>query len=163
MLSGLRSNKRLWSERVLTFTMVGLFDIRTTGFLARRNVTLICFDRLGSPSYMLTSFGIVTGCGCCSVSPKPLVAAQQYKRDHGCFPSGLTTLVKQKYLTEIPLDAIQQTKTLIQYHHTATQTIVYGLGENGIDDGGNVVFVIDSGNDFDPRADDYGYILEKRK
>ncbi len=54
------------------------------------------------------------------------LAAQQYKRDHGKFPPDSAALIKGKYLKEMPLDAMQQVKTKIQYRHTAKEILIYG-------------------------------------
>ncbi len=87
-----------------------------------------------------------------------ILAVQQYKRDHGHFPPDSAALIKGKYLKEIPLDGLQSFKAEIQYRHTPKQTVVYSLGDDGIDNDGNV-----DGNYYPTEGKDYGYILEGTK
>ena len=94
-----------------------------------------------------------------------ILAVQQYQREHGEFPVDSQALIKGNYLTEMPKDELQITQEKIRYRLTPKQFLVYSLGENGVDDGGNLA-VEDSGDlwePFDPIADDYGYAFERQQ
>ncbi len=87
-----------------------------------------------------------------------VLATQQYKRDHGDFPPDSATLIKEGYLKEMPLDALQYTKLNIKYKKTKTCTTVYSLGRDEIDNGGE-----DAELRYHHDQGDFGYVLESRK
>ncbi len=91
-----------------------------------------------------------------------VLAAQQYKRDHGAFPINIALMTKGNYLKEIPLDTQQTTKTEIQYRYSKKQIVVYSLGENNVDDGGRIVYSEAPIDLFDLRADDYGCLIKTK-
>lgn len=67
-----------------------------------------------------------------------LLAAQAYRRDHGEFPESLECLVPN-YLDAIPLDPSNLAGKSLRYRRdNPTSAVVWGLGEDNSDDGGQV-------------------------
>jgi hypothetical protein len=67
-----------------------------------------------------------------------LLGAQAYRRDQGEFPDSLSKLVP-KYLSTIPLDPFSPTGAPLLYRRDdPTHAVVWSLGEDGIDGGGDV-------------------------
>ncbi len=60
----------------------------------------------------------------------------RYKQDKGSYPESLDKLVTAGYLKEIPLDTFSD-KPLV-YKKTDDDFILYSVGPNFIDDGGQV-------------------------
>jgi hypothetical protein len=61
------------------------------------------------------------------------LAAQQYRRQHGSFPSELTALVPE-FLPRVPLDPYDGQP--IRYRVDNAKLVIYCLGRNRVDDGG---------------------------
>ena len=87
-----------------------------------------------------------------------VLAAQEYRRDHGNFPATLTDLVP-KYLDKIPSDPYDDSP--LKYRAEPAPPAVYSVYEDAIDNGGiDISFDEDNGIDGkDPL--DLGYLLLK--
>lgn len=82
-----------------------------------------------------------------------MLAAQAYQRDKGEFPESLDQLVPQ-YLEEVPLDPTNRSGGRILYRRdSANSAVVWGVAEDGNDDGG--VVESESG-----RPADVGFLLK---
>ena len=85
-----------------------------------------------------------------------VLAAQQYRREHGDFPPDAKALLDGGYLPEMPLDSLQSTKAFIQYRNTEDCVTVYSLGLDGIDQGGCEA-------DWNLQEGDLGVVLRRRR
>jgi hypothetical protein len=65
------------------------------------------------------------------------IAAERYKRDKGTYPESLAELQQAGYLKELPIDPWSD-KPLV-YRKTADGYILYSVGTNFTDDGGQSV------------------------
>jgi hypothetical protein len=74
-----------------------------------------------------------------------VLATQWYKREHGEFPEKIDDLL-DGYLDEIPLDPHDVKGGKLQYRRNVDGFTVWGLGQNGRDDGGRIGW--DSDDDF---------------
>lgn len=72
---------------------------------------------------------------CAAVAMHTLLAVERYRLKHGDFPADLNKLVPA-YLPKVPLDPIDAKP--IRYKRTADGVVVYSIGNNRTDDGGNV-------------------------
>jgi hypothetical protein len=66
-----------------------------------------------------------------------IIALKRYKNDIGEYPESLDELVSKNYLKEVPIDPFSG-ESLI-YKKTDGDFILYGVGENFEDEGGEVV------------------------
>ncbi len=66
------------------------------------------------------------------------LAAQIHRRRHGTFPPDLQSLVDGGLLPEVPLDPYARTRVPMLYRTGDAETVIYSIGENGIDDGGTI-------------------------
>ena len=82
-----------------------------------------------------------------------VLAAEKYKRVHSQFPPDAAALIKESTLQDMPLDALQTTKSTIQYRNSNSCVTVYSLGEDGIDDRGCSAQLVPT------LPGDYGYVL----
>ena len=83
------------------------------------------------------------------------LAAQAYRRDHGEFPEDPMTLVPS-YLDVWPVDPSDKTGQSIRYRReTSTSAVVWSVGTDGNDDGGEV-------NGPNSQSPDVGIILKAR-
>jgi hypothetical protein len=64
-----------------------------------------------------------------------VVAAERYRLEHGAWPESLDRLVPAE-MTEVPLDPFDGKP--LRYRRTAGGVVVYSVGEEGKDDGGQV-------------------------
>jgi hypothetical protein len=64
-----------------------------------------------------------------------LLAAEQYRREQGDYPRQLTDLVP-KYLADLPADPINGESLRMRYE--SDRFVVYGVGSNEQDDGGDI-------------------------
>ena len=71
-------------------------------------------------------------------------ALSAYKSDNGTFPETLDKLAP-KYIPELPTDYFAPGP--YHYERTATGYLLYGVGQNGKDDGGKSIFEEQSGGD----------------
>ena len=85
------------------------------------------YDRIGQLSWRLN-------CHCKAVIT--MAAILRYKKEKGAYPANLEELVIEKYLKELPIDPFSD-KPLV-YKKTDGNFILYGVGENFVDDGGEV-------------------------
>lgn len=93
-----------------------------------------------------------------------VLAAQKYKRDHGAFPPDSETLTENQYLSEMPLDAIQETKSEIKYLNNGDCVSVYSLWESSVDDGGckeNLTDSMDGNFGYFLRTPNFPALIEK--
>jgi hypothetical protein len=67
-------------------------------------------------------------------STLPLIAILRYKQDFGEFPENLDKLVETGYLKKIPIDPFSDNP--IVYKKTKDSFIIYSVGSNFVDDGG---------------------------
>ncbi len=68
-----------------------------------------------------------------------LLAAQAHRRDHGEFPENLAQLVP-RFLPSVPLDPFDPAAGPLRYRRDdALKAVVWSVGDDGIDGGGNVV------------------------
>jgi predicted house-cleaning noncanonical NTP pyrophosphatase (MazG superfamily) len=74
---------------------------------------------------------------CSTESLIAVIALLRYKKDKGSYPDNLQELVTAGYLKELPLDPYSD--KLSVYRRTDDNFILYSLGENFKDDGGEVV------------------------
>ena len=66
-----------------------------------------------------------------------VLAAQAYRRDHGEFPEKLSQLIPD-YLSSVPLDPLNPAGgTLLYRRDAASKSIVWSVGNDGVDGGGN--------------------------
>lgn len=72
-----------------------------------------------------------------SESTLVIIALIRYKQDTGGLPESLDELVKQNYLTKVPLDPFSDKP--ITYHKTVNNFILYSWGSNLKDNGGLVI------------------------
>jgi hypothetical protein len=70
------------------------------------------------------------------MSTRAAIAAEQYRRDHDGQPPGALDDLVPRYLDTTPADPY--TDAPLRYVRTATGYAVYGVGEDGKDDGGDV-------------------------
>jgi hypothetical protein len=92
------------------------------------------------------------------------LAIERYRRDHDdALPTSLDALVPA-YLTDVPLDPFNDGPLL--YRSTPSGYVVYSVGANGTDDGGDVRVPPQergpSGLLFQPRSRDEGVVVEYR-
>jgi hypothetical protein len=64
-----------------------------------------------------------------------VVAAERYRQEHGAWPESLDRLAPAQ-LTEVPLDPFDGRP--LRYRRTADGVVVYSVGEDGKDDGGQL-------------------------
>ncbi len=69
-----------------------------------------------------------------------ILAAQTYQRAHGEFPETLDPL-QDGYLDEVPADPYGAAGEAIHYRRDGDRAVVWSIGENGLDDLGDVQFV----------------------
>ena len=63
------------------------------------------------------------------------IALKRYQLKHGNYPADLNSLVPE-FLPAVPLDPVDGQP--LRYRHNADKTfLLYSVGENGVDDGGN--------------------------
>jgi hypothetical protein len=74
---------------------------------------------------------------CSTESLIAVIALLRYKKDKGSYPDNLQELVTAGYLKELPLDPYSDKPSV--YRRTDDNFILYSLGENFKDDGGEVV------------------------
>jgi hypothetical protein len=87
------------------------------------------------------------------VALEALVAAQAYRRDKGEFPESLSQLVPH-YLEGVPLDPCDPSGgTLLYRRDSATEAVVWSVGNDGMDSGGDVVST-------NGRPTDTGFVLK---
>jgi len=67
-------------------------------------------------------------------STLPLIAILRYKQDVGDYPENLDKLVEAGYLKKIPIDPFSDKP--LGYKKTDDDFIIYSVGLNGVDDGG---------------------------
>lgn len=66
------------------------------------------------------------------------IALKRYQLEHGNYPSDLNSLVTE-FLPKVPLDPVDGRP--LRYRRNADGTfLLYSVGENGLDDGGNPAF-----------------------
>jgi len=68
--------------------------------------------------------------------PAAALAIRLYEVDHGRRPEALADLVLE-YLPAVPQDPFAEAGRAIVYRPSAAHPIVYSVGENGVDDGGD--------------------------
>lgn len=73
------------------------------------------------------------------------VALQLYQRKEGAFPASLETLIDKRILTAIPTDPFSRTSEPIRYRLDSDRFVVWSIGDNELDDGGQVDLSIDVG------------------
>ncbi len=67
-----------------------------------------------------------------------VLASQQYQRIHGEFPSSMELLVP-KFLNSVPIDPIDAAGAPLRYRRETDGTaVVWSIGMDGVDDGGDV-------------------------
>ena len=68
---------------------------------------------------------------------KTLIALQLHNVEHGSYPATLDELVEKGYLTEVPRDLFHKDLAPLIYRSEPDGSLIlYSVGPNGIDDGG---------------------------
>jgi hypothetical protein len=110
--------------------------------------------RLGASAYrpLVESFGRGTAITRCTLVA---LALEQYRRKHGSWPAELAALVPD-FLPEIPADPFDGKP--LRFGRFDQGVVVYSVGRNGIDDGGQVEFKVTDDGSVE-RFKDYGIRL----
>jgi len=87
-----------------------------------------------------------------------VLAAQEYRRDHGNFPATLTDLVP-KYLDRIPRDPYEDSP--LKYRAKPTPPAIYSVYEDAIDNGGSDISYDEDDGIYGNDPLDLGYLLLK--
>jgi hypothetical protein len=91
---------------------------------------------------------------CRQAAAEAMLAAQAYHRSHGEFPMSLAELVPN-FLDAVPLDPCDPSGAMLLYRRDeASKAVVWSVGEDGTDSGGNVSFANNN------RASDVGFELK---
>lgn len=105
----------------------------------------VTFGSMMGPPVLLESFRIdVEACDRRFLEERVLqgallvtLAAQWYHREHGEFPDNLEQL-RGKYLQTVPVDPFSPTGAPLIYRRTPEGAIVYSVGDDAVDSGGDV-------------------------
>ena len=80
------------------------------------------------------------------------LVSERFRLARNAWPKSLQILVKEKYLANVPTDPINGAS--MRFHATADGVVIYSIGENGIDEHGNM-----GRHGFKGRSDDRGFRL----
>ncbi|MFT3878968.1 MAG: hypothetical protein QM703_04825 [Gemmatales bacterium] len=88
--------------------------------------------------YAQALFSVARGALTCQAERSALIVAlacERYRLVEGCYPKALTDLVPA-YLSSVPIDPF--TRNPLLYRTIPVGVVIYSVGRNGIDDGGDV-------------------------
>lgn len=69
-----------------------------------------------------------------------VLAAQAYRREVGSFPETLSAIVELGILDRMPIDPRSKTGDTMRFRRDMNAFVVWGVGENAVDDGGSVEY-----------------------
>ncbi|MEX0725640.1 MAG: hypothetical protein WD065_05195 [Planctomycetaceae bacterium] len=87
------------------------------------------------------------------------LALRIYHRRHGRYPSDPEELVTDNIMSEVPIDPSSRTGETLRYCVVGEDVFIWGVGENGVDDGGTDV----ESADYERRNIDIGLVLGRKK
>lgn len=107
----------------------------------------LLLEELTVPASELTSAAFLNACKREATEMQLLkteLAIQAWRVEHNAFPNSLDALVPN-YLTAVPLDPMAALEVTLHYQKSESEYILYSVGFNGVDDGG------------DPPMEEYGF------